>query len=136
MFEADDGERVPTILRFDASSGVVHHLPVAHEILGAAQFGVFTVEGQGGQAATLHRLDEDGGLVWSHALTSTTAGIWLGGAVPASDGGAIVFGFAPGALDLVDHGWLQRAAASSPGLTPPVRLGGCNHIPEISGTLR
>jgi hypothetical protein len=103
VFEADDGARVPTIRRFDAASGVVYQLPIAQEILGAAHYGVFTVEGQGEPAATLRQLDRGGNVVWSHALTSTKAGVQLGGAEVAPDGGAIVFGFTPGALDLGDR---------------------------------
>jgi outer membrane protein assembly factor BamB len=93
----------PTIFRFDAATGDRHKLATNQNLLGAAHSGVFTFESQDEKSVTLHHLDPDGNVVWSHALASTFDGLALNRAVASPDGGVIVLGFTPAALDFGDR---------------------------------
>ncbi|HEX8106361.1 MAG TPA: hypothetical protein VF516_01485 [Kofleriaceae bacterium] len=93
-----------TIHGFDALTGQPRTVASGQYLLAAARGGgVFTVEQQGKQSATLRRLDPDGTAVWSRTLTSTFDGLVIQGAAAAADGGVIVFGDSPTPVDFGDR---------------------------------
>lgn len=89
---------------FDAVTGQSRTVASGQNLLAAARGGgVFTVEHPGKQSAILHRLDPAGTVVWSRTLTATFDGLAIDGAAATADGGVVVFGYTPTALDLGDR---------------------------------
>lgn len=93
-----------TIRGFDALTGQPRTVASGQYLLAAARGGgVFTVEQQGKQSATLRRLDPDGKVVWSHTLTSTVDGLSIQRAVATADGGVSVYGSSVVGVDFGDR---------------------------------
>jgi outer membrane protein assembly factor BamB len=93
-----------TIRGFDAMTGQPRTVASGQYLLAAARGGgVFTVQQQGKQSATLRRLDPAGTQVWSRTITSTVDGVLIHGAAAAADGGVSVFGQTNSALDFGDR---------------------------------
>jgi hypothetical protein len=89
---------------FDAMTGQSRTVASGQYLLAAARGGgVFTVEGQGKQSATLRRLDPAGTVVWSRTLTTAVDGIFIQGGVATADGGVSVFGSSAGTVDFGDR---------------------------------
>jgi hypothetical protein len=89
---------------FDAKTGQSRTVATGQYLLAAARGGgVFTVEEQETQSATLRRLDPTGTVVWSRTLTSTFDGLFSRGGAATADGGVSVFGYSPTAVDFGDR---------------------------------
>jgi hypothetical protein len=91
------------ILGFDAATGAQRVVATGQDLLGAVAGGILAVENQRSKSVTLNQLDPAGQVVWSHTLTSTDTGLEIKGAAASPDGGAVVFGTTPKALDLGDR---------------------------------
>jgi hypothetical protein len=93
-----------TIRGFDARTGQSRTVASGQYLLAAARGGgVFTIEQQEKQSATLRRLDPAGTVVWSRTLTSTVDGLGIRGGVATADGGVSVSGYSAAAVDFGDR---------------------------------